>query len=119
MKARVLIVDDEETIRKLLKSRLDRENCDAIIASSAEEAEKTFTSGAEYSVMHAEALQLKHQAAVAAEPSVLLPRRYRSLLDEEEDEDPPSLSLAAFLLIAPSSSACISSGSSRKKAKSN
>jgi len=40
MKARVLVVDDEDTIRKLLKSRLERDNCEVEVASNADEAEK-------------------------------------------------------------------------------
>ncbi len=41
-KTRVLIVDDEESIRKLLKSRMEREGYDTLTASNAEEAEKLF-----------------------------------------------------------------------------
>ncbi len=41
-KARILVVDDEETIRKLLKSRLDREGFDVTVAGSAQEAEAAF-----------------------------------------------------------------------------
>ncbi len=51
MKPRVLVVDDEETIRKLLKSRLDREGYDVVTASSADEAEKAFGAGAEIGVV--------------------------------------------------------------------
>jgi DNA-binding NtrC family response regulator len=51
MKARILVVDDEETIRKLLKSRLDREGFDVSIASNAEEAQQTIERGGEVSVM--------------------------------------------------------------------
>ena len=42
MKNRILIVDDEESIRKLLKSRLDREGYEVVTASNCEEAEKAF-----------------------------------------------------------------------------
>jgi DNA-binding NtrC family response regulator len=42
MKTRVLIVDDEESIRKLLKSRMEREGYDTVTAANAEEAEKAF-----------------------------------------------------------------------------
>jgi len=42
MKTRVLIVDDEESIRKLLKSRMEREGYDTLVAADAEEAEKLF-----------------------------------------------------------------------------
>ncbi len=42
MKTRVLIVDDEESIRKLLKSRMEREGYDTLTAANAEEAEKAF-----------------------------------------------------------------------------
>ena len=38
IKPRVLVVDDEETIRKLLKGRLEREGQDVAIAGNAEEA---------------------------------------------------------------------------------
>jgi DNA-binding NtrC family response regulator len=51
MKPRVLVVDDEESIRKLLKSRLEREGHDVVVASNAEEAEKAFDSGAEVGVV--------------------------------------------------------------------
>jgi two-component system, NtrC family, nitrogen regulation response regulator NtrX len=51
MKTRVLVVDDEETIRKLLKSRLERENHDVQTASNAEEAEKIMSSGPEFGAM--------------------------------------------------------------------
>ncbi len=42
MKTRVLIVDDEESIRKLLKSRMEREGYETLTAANAEEAEKMF-----------------------------------------------------------------------------
>src|SRR5687768_13201333 len=51
MKARVLIVDDEDSIRKLLKGRLDREGHDVAVASNAAEAEQAFTSGGEVGVL--------------------------------------------------------------------
>ncbi|MBN23050.1 MAG: hypothetical protein CL678_17325 [Bdellovibrionaceae bacterium] len=51
MKPRVLIVDDEETIRKLLNSRLTRENYDVVVASNAEEAEVEFKKGVPISTM--------------------------------------------------------------------
>lgn len=44
MKPRVMIVDDEETIRKLLKSRLERDGYELVVASNAEEAESMFNS---------------------------------------------------------------------------
>ncbi|MFN7686016.1 MAG: sigma-54-dependent transcriptional regulator [Oligoflexia bacterium] len=43
MKPRVMIVDDEETIRKLLKGRLEREGIEVLSAPSAQEAESLFT----------------------------------------------------------------------------
>ena len=46
MKPRVLVVDDEETIRRLLKSRLDRDGCDTVVACQADEAEKAFEGAA-------------------------------------------------------------------------
>lgn len=45
MKPRVLIVDDEDTIRKQLKSRLERDGHEVTIATQADEAEKAFSSG--------------------------------------------------------------------------
>lgn len=42
MKFRVLIVDNEESIRNLLRARLAREGYDTLVAASAEEAEKLF-----------------------------------------------------------------------------
>ncbi len=50
-KPRVMIVDDEETIRKQLKSRLDREGLDAVTASGAEEAMTAFVQGGEVGVV--------------------------------------------------------------------
>jgi DNA-binding NtrC family response regulator len=50
-KARILVVDDEETIRKLLKSRLDREDFDVAVAAHAGEAEQAFEKGGEIGVM--------------------------------------------------------------------
>src|SRR2546423_11888638 len=50
-KARILTVDDEETIRKLLKSRLDRENYDVQTAKDADDAQKILLSGAETGVL--------------------------------------------------------------------
>lgn len=40
MKPRVLVVDDEDTIRKLLKSRLERDGQDVIVVNDAEAAQK-------------------------------------------------------------------------------
>ena len=40
----VLIVDDEETIRKLLKARFERDGFRVVTASSAEEAQKVVDS---------------------------------------------------------------------------
>ena len=51
MKPRVLVVDDEDTIRKLLKSRLERENNEVVTAANADEAEKIMASGAEFGAM--------------------------------------------------------------------
>ncbi len=48
MKARILVVDDEESIRNLLKSRLEREGYEVTTASSADEAEKYFGNGNGY-----------------------------------------------------------------------
>jgi DNA-binding NtrC family response regulator len=45
MRPRILVVDDEDTIRKLLKSRLEREGQDVETACNAEEAEQAFTKG--------------------------------------------------------------------------
>jgi DNA-binding NtrC family response regulator len=42
MKTRVLIVDDEDSIRKLLKARMEREGYDTLTAANADEAEKAF-----------------------------------------------------------------------------
>jgi len=42
MKPRVMIVDDEETIRKLLKGRLEREGVEVFAAGNAQEAETAF-----------------------------------------------------------------------------
>jgi len=50
-KARVLVVDDEETIRKLLKSRLDREGFDVAVAGNADEAQSAFASGGTVGVL--------------------------------------------------------------------
>ncbi|MBC7690552.1 MAG: sigma-54-dependent Fis family transcriptional regulator [Methylotenera sp.] len=41
-KPRVMIVDDEDTIRNLLKSRLEREGHDVVVARNAEEAQAAF-----------------------------------------------------------------------------
>ncbi len=51
MKARILVVDDEDTIRKLLKGRLDREGYDVATASNADEALQAIERGGEVSVM--------------------------------------------------------------------
>ncbi|MDR3605801.1 MAG: sigma-54 dependent transcriptional regulator [Oligoflexia bacterium] len=50
-KARVLVVDDEDTIRKLLKSRLDREGFDVVTAENAEAAEQALAHGGEPNVL--------------------------------------------------------------------
>ena len=42
MKPRVLVVDDEETIRNLLKARLEREGCEVTLAGSADDALAAF-----------------------------------------------------------------------------
>ncbi|MGE0616231.1 MAG: sigma-54-dependent transcriptional regulator [Bacteriovoracia bacterium] len=51
MKPRVLVVDDEDTIRNLLKSRLEREGHEVTCVANADEAEKAFTQGGEVGVM--------------------------------------------------------------------
>jgi len=51
IKPRVMIVDDEETIRKLLKARLDREGLDTVTAGSADEAITAFAHGGEVGVV--------------------------------------------------------------------
>ena len=51
MKARVLIVDDEDTIRNLLKTRLARESYDIGVASNADEAQSQFEKGGEVGVL--------------------------------------------------------------------
>jgi len=51
MKARVLIVDDEDTIRNLLKTRLTRESYDIGVASNADEAQAQFEKGGEVGVL--------------------------------------------------------------------
>ena len=51
MRPRILVVDDEETIRKLLKSRLERENHQVEVAANADEAEKQFQSGVAVGVL--------------------------------------------------------------------
>ncbi|HTL11707.1 MAG TPA: sigma-54 dependent transcriptional regulator [Bdellovibrionota bacterium] len=51
MKNRVLVVDDEETIRKLLKARLERDGHDVVACSGAAEAEREFATGAPVAVM--------------------------------------------------------------------
>jgi DNA-binding NtrC family response regulator len=51
MKPRVLVVDDEDTIRNLLKSRLTREGYDVATASNADEAQSVFDKGGEIGVL--------------------------------------------------------------------
>lgn len=51
MKPRVLIVDDEETIRNLLKSRLEREGHDVNVAANADEAKAMFPRAQEVGVL--------------------------------------------------------------------
>lgn len=51
MKWNILVVDDEESIRKLLKSRLEREGYSVVTASSAEEAEREFATGKPFSTV--------------------------------------------------------------------
>ena len=51
MSLRVLVVDDEETIRKLLKSRLERDGFDVALATGADEAQSIFNSGGEVGVL--------------------------------------------------------------------
>jgi DNA-binding NtrC family response regulator len=50
-KARILVVDDEETIRNLLKSRLDREGYDVVTSANAAEAEQVLARGGDTAVM--------------------------------------------------------------------
>src|SRR5436190_23911220 len=51
MNHKVIVVDDEETIRKLLKSRLERDGHEVVTASNADEALKIVGEGKEPSVM--------------------------------------------------------------------
>ena len=51
MRYSVMIVDDEESIRRLLKSRLEREGYNVVTASSAEEAEREFGAGTRFSTV--------------------------------------------------------------------
>ncbi len=51
MRPRVIIVDDEDTIRNLLKSRLEREGHEVHVCNGADEAEKQFKAGGEIGVM--------------------------------------------------------------------
>lgn len=51
MRPRVLVVDDEESIRKLLKARLEREGYAVETASNADEAERVFKQGGEVGVL--------------------------------------------------------------------
>ncbi len=46
-KPRVLVVDDEESIRKLLRSRLERDGFEVSTAASAEEAQTAYQAGTE------------------------------------------------------------------------
>jgi DNA-binding NtrC family response regulator len=50
-KTRILVVDDEETIRKLLKSRLERDGLAVETASNAAEAEAMFNRGGDIGVI--------------------------------------------------------------------
>src|SRR5690348_14103674 len=45
MRTRILIVDDEETIRKLLKSRLERDGYEVVTACNADEAQTAYKTG--------------------------------------------------------------------------
>jgi len=51
MKARVMIVDDEESIRKLLKGRFDREGYEVCVAANADEALNLFNTVGDIGVM--------------------------------------------------------------------
>src|ERR1041385_7595785 len=51
MKPRVLVVDDEDTIRNLLKSRMEREGHEVTVASNADEAINAFGKGPEFGVV--------------------------------------------------------------------
>ena len=51
IKPRILIVDDEQSIRQLLKSRLEREGFDVKICSNAQEAERAVQVGPDFGVM--------------------------------------------------------------------
>lgn len=50
-KTKVLVVDDEETIRKLLKGRLEREGYEVSVASCTAEAEKILSGASDTAVM--------------------------------------------------------------------
>jgi len=50
-KQRILVVDDEDTIRGLLKSRLEREGYDVGVCGNVNEAEKAFQNGPEVGVL--------------------------------------------------------------------
>ncbi|MCM2276700.1 MAG: sigma-54 dependent transcriptional regulator [Oligoflexia bacterium] len=50
-KERVLVVDDEDTIRKLLKARLERDGQDVAVAGNADEAQAAFATGGEVGVL--------------------------------------------------------------------
>lgn len=51
MRPRILVVDDEETIRKLVKGRLERDNCDVMVAGTAIEAKTMLSGKTEFGVM--------------------------------------------------------------------
>ena len=51
MKERIMVVDDEETIRKLLATRLEREGYEVCLATSGDEALQLFQAGAQISVL--------------------------------------------------------------------
>lgn len=51
MRNKILVVDDEDTIRNLLKGRLEREGFEVVTASNADEGEKAFGQGHEIGVV--------------------------------------------------------------------
>ncbi len=51
MRTKVLVVDDEETIRNLVKSRLEREGCDVKTASSGDDALAVFSADPSFAVV--------------------------------------------------------------------
>ena len=48
---KVMVVDDEDTIRKLLKSRLERDGHTVVLATNADEAQQAFNTSNDISVL--------------------------------------------------------------------